>query len=213
MTGARPPAQNEAEGSRAQPAARVDQHPNSDPARRVGKVARGPPRLANLGYTDQEDEIRRAIHAPGPERGVAAPQEVFPTQCLLTYFQPAGTEPQISQSQDLMGGLSNGPELKFLRRHTPHLSLYVSSYGMHELRKGATDARGSVRQAHLTASGQSVSTHRVEAAAMLGDGRRAGTSPATFPNEQRVHVPARMLGNCSTITTMPLPPRPGLGHL
>ena len=59
----------EAERNRAQPGSHGDYRPNADPARRVGRANNAPACLANLDYTDLEDELRCAVHGPSAEFG------------------------------------------------------------------------------------------------------------------------------------------------
>ena len=197
-------AKQEAERNRTQPAVRGDQHPNSDPARRVGKTNNAPPCLEGLDYTDQEGELRKTIRSPIPEFGLLAQKQEFDTAVNTAETCPDEGDPLLSQSRDLMGKLANDPELKFPRDRSPHLSSYVSSYVTHELRKGVSDTQESVRQALLLASEQGVSTLREEASTLLASHRRVGHSGEVPTTVGRVVFSSPIVAGGTAVTSMSL---------
>ena len=179
-------AKQEADRNRTQPGSHGDQHPNADPSRMVGRTNNAPNCLANLDYTDLEDELRCAVHGPSAEFGTVTPQEEYEGVVISTEVVPTGDDPLLKESQRLMTSVLDNRDLKFLRDHSPHLSTYVSAFVMHDLRKGVTDARQSVRKALLLAADQGVTPLRTEARNLMAEETRVGS--VLLPSPSGNHV-------------------------
>ena len=119
---------------RDRPAARGGPNPDAATARMVGKRSDSPAPLANLDYVDQEDEIRTAIRGSGVEFGSLTPKAEFPPGTLrFSAIAPGGPDGNPALPRDFLNGAINGPELKLLRCHPPHLPTLVSFRAMRDL--------------------------------------------------------------------------------